>query len=96
MDFGTRLKALRKKAGYTQQEVAELANVTKSVVSFYENKDRAPSPDVLKRLSNIFNVSTDYLLGIEKETPDIIDVSGLSREEIEAVKVIVNSMKGKQ
>lgn len=93
MEFGERLRELRKKYGYTQTELAEMANVTKSVISFYEHKERAASPEVLKRFAEIFNVSTDFLLGIEKENKNIIDVSGLSPKEIEAVQIIVNSMK---
>ena len=96
MDFGERLRILRKKAGMTQQELAEKANVSKSVISFYEHKDRAPSPEVLKRFAEIFEVSTDFLLGIERNTPNMIDVSGLTESEIAALQIIVESMKEKK
>ena len=82
MDFGTRLKELRKQNGLTQQQLAESVGVTKSVISFYELKERAPSPDVLTKLSYIFHVSTDYLLGIERNKT--VDVTGLSDEDIYA------------
>ena len=65
-------------------------------MSFYEHKDRAPSPDVLKRFAEIFDVSTDFLLGVKRSTPDTIDVSGLSKEEIKSLQTIVESMKGKR
>lgn len=96
MEFGERLRELRRKCGYTQSELADKANITKSVVSFYEHKDRAPSPDVLKRFAEVFDVSTDFLLGVKRNTPDTLDVSGLSEAEIEALQTIVESMKGKK
>ena len=93
MDFGTRLKELRKQNGFTQQQLAERVGVTKSVISFYELKERAPSPDVLTKLSYIFHVSTDYLLGIERNKT--VDVTGLSDEDIRAVQLIVDRLRNK-
>lgn len=93
MDFGTRLKELRKQSGLTQQQLAERVGVTKSVISFYELKERAPSPDVLTKLSYIFHVSTDYLLGIERNKT--VDVTGLSDDDIKAVQLIVDRLKSK-
>ena len=93
MDFGTRLKELRKQNGLTQQQLAERVGVTKSVIYFYELKERAPSPDVLTKLSYIFHVSTDYLLGIERNKT--VDVTGLSDEDIRAVQLIVDRLRNK-
>ena len=93
MDFGTRLKELRKQNGLRQQQLAERVGVTKSVISFYELKERAPSPDVLTKLSYIFHVSTDYLLGIERNKT--VDVTGLSDEDIRAVQLIVDRLRNK-
>lgn len=93
MDFGTRLKELRKQNGLTQQQLAERVGVTKSVIPFYELKERAPSPDVLTKLSYIFHVSTDYLLGIERNKT--VDVTGLSDEDIRAVQLIVDRLRNK-
>ena len=94
MDFGNILKELRKQSGLTQQQVAERVGVSKSVISFYELKERAPSPEVLIKLSYIFHVSTDYLLGLEKART--IDVSGLSDEDIKAVREIVERLRIKK
>lgn len=93
MDFGSRLKDLRKQSGLTQQQIADRIGVTKSVVSFYELKERAPSPEVLIKLSYIFHVSTDYLLGIDKSKT--IDVSGLDDEDIKAVHAIIERLREK-
>ena len=65
VDFGLRLKTLRKQAGLTQQQLAAQLGITKSVVSFYELQARSPSPEVLAKLAQIFHVSADYLLGLD-------------------------------
>ena len=93
MDFGMRLKELRKQNGLTQQQLAERIGVSKSVVSFYELKERTPSPDVLVKLSYIFHVSTDYLLGIERNRA--IDVTGLDDDDIKAVQLVVDRLRNK-
>ena len=93
MDFGARLKDLRKQNGMTQQQLADRIGVTKSVISFYELKERTPSPDVLIKLSYIFHVSADYLLGIERNKT--IDVSDLDDDDIKAVQLIVDRLRPK-
>ncbi len=92
-DFGTRLKELRQQAGLTQKQLSEQIGVTKSVISFYELRERAPSPDVLVKLASIFHVSSDYLLGIEKGRS--IDINGLDAEDERAVRMIVEQLRKK-
>lgn len=79
MDFGMKLKKLRTNAGLTQKQSAAQIGVTKSVISFYELQEHTPSPTVLIKLAAIFHVSTDYLLGIEKEKSLDVTVSSLIR-----------------
>ena len=80
VNFGEKLKQLRKEAGMTQSDLAKRLNVTKSVVSYYELQERNPSPDVLIHLTEIFHVSADYLLGINRKKT--LDVSDLNESEI--------------
>ena len=94
MDFGCRLKELRTQAGMTQQQLASLIGVTKSVISFYELRERAPSPDVLIKCAGIFHVSTDFLLGIEKS--HTLDISGVSDSDAAILRASVESMKQKE
>ena len=94
VDFGKRLKELRKRDGLTQKQLAERLWITKSMVSYYEQSLRAPSPEVLIKLSYIFHVSADYLLGIEKGRT--VDVSGLDDEDIKAVQLIIERLKNKK
>ncbi|MGX9931996.1 helix-turn-helix transcriptional regulator [Virgibacillus salarius] len=64
---GKRLKELRKQKKLTQKELGEIINVSKVSISGYESGDRTPDTDNLKRLADYFGVSSDYLLGREKE-----------------------------
>lgn len=94
MDFGTRLKTLRRSAGLTQAQLGERVGLTKSVVSFYELRERAPSPETLVKFVSVFRVSTDYLLGVEPRRS--IDVSDLSNEQIEIIETIVAAFRNKR
>lgn len=93
MDFGKKLKQLRTQAGLTQLQLAERIGVTKSVISFYELQERSPSPDVLIKLSRIFHVSTDYLLGLERN--NTIDVSGLKESDVALLRALADSLREK-
>ena len=61
------IKALRKEEGMTQRQLSEKLGVSVSSVRAYENQmDMAPS-DILLKLSAIFQVSLDYLVGRQDE-----------------------------
>lgn len=90
-NFGDRLKELRLQAGLTQKQLAEQIGITKSVVSFYELRERTPSPDVLIKLASIFHVTTDYLLGIEKTKT--IDITGLDSEDEKVIRTMVEHLR---
>lgn len=91
VDFGNKLKELRIQAGLTQNQLAQRMGITKSVVSYYELHERFPSPEVLVKLSSIFHVSTDYLLGIENK--QTIDISDLDTEEIQVIQNMIEILK---
>lgn len=93
VNFGKKLKILRKDAGLTQADLAERLGVTKSVVSYYELHERNPSPEVLASLANIFHVSTDYLLGIEHKK--MIDVSDLSEDDLRFLLITIETLRKK-
>lgn len=93
VDFGHKLKALRIQNELTQSQLAQKLGLTKSVVSAYETGLRLPSYDVLIHLAKIFNVSTDYFLGLERKQE--IDLSGLSEKEIDALLNLIKAMKAK-
>ena len=63
MEFKQRIKKLRKERKFTQQHLANLLNMDKSSISKYETGVALPEPPIIEKLSDIFNVSVDYLLG---------------------------------
>lgn len=67
------IRQLRNEKGISQTELGIVLNVQKAAISKYELGKAQPSPDVLKKLSEYFNVSTDYLLGnkIDSQKEDI-------------------------
>ncbi len=94
VNFGQRLKQLRKEAGMTQLDLAKKLNITKAVISYYEQQERSPSPEVLIKLSNIFHVTTDYLLGIEHSK--MLDVSELEEDDIHLLRVTIETLLKKK
>lgn len=78
-DFGLRLKELRETKKMSQGDLAKKINKSKSVISGYENNVKTPPIDVLVNLALIYNVSLDYLLGIDKK--EMISVDGLSERQ---------------
>jgi repressor LexA len=57
-----RIKELRKKYNYSQEDLAEKFDVDRVTISRWENGINDPSNDALKVLASLFNVSVDYLL----------------------------------
>ncbi|MDE6579918.1 MAG: helix-turn-helix domain-containing protein [Ruminiclostridium sp.] len=90
-DFGEILRSLRKRNGLTQSELGRRVGLSKAVVSKYENGMGYPTFDTLIRIARFFSVTTDYLLGVE--SGNILDVSGLSDSQLEAVQRTVNEFK---
>ncbi|HBI61489.1 MAG TPA: XRE family transcriptional regulator [Lachnospiraceae bacterium] len=91
VNFGNTLKTLRISHNLTQAQLAQRLGLTKSVISAYETGLRMPSYDVLITISKLFKVSTDYLLGLEQKQQ--IDLSGLTEDEISALKNLIRAMK---
>lgn len=75
MIFADKLILLRKKAGWSQEELAEQMDVTRQSVSKWEGAQSVPDLDKMIRLSELFGVSTDYLLKDEMEDVEHIDSS---------------------
>ena len=94
MDFSSRLRELRTQSGLIQLQLAQRLGVTKSVISFYELRERAPSPDVLIRIAKVFRVSTDYLLCLDKH--ETIDVTGLDNHDIALLRALADSLRNKK
>lgn len=66
MDIGRTIKELRQKRGITQEEFSEALRVSVQTVSRWENGVNAPDLSMLPQLAVYFRVTTDYLLGLER------------------------------
>ena len=67
MILADKIMCLRKKNGWSQEELANEINVSRQSVSKWENESAVPEIEKIILLSNIFNVSTDYLLREDSE-----------------------------
>ncbi len=65
MTFGQTIKALRKERNITQEKLAEYLNVSAQAISRWETDITMPEITLLAPIANIFNVTTDYLLGVD-------------------------------
>lgn len=61
--FGKRLNERRKILGYTAQYMADYLNITTRTYRYYESEGREPNFETLVKIADLFNVSTDWLLG---------------------------------
>ncbi len=91
-DFGMRIKELRNNLNLSQSALGEKIGRTKSIVSCYENNTAVPPLEVLVNMAVVFNVSLDYLVGIDKN--EMISVSGLNRSQKEILHSLVKEFKG--
>lgn len=84
MTTGEKLQALRKKKGYTQEDLAELLGVSRQSVSKWESDSAFPETEKLIELSKIYKCSIDYLLKSEQEGDESIAPAEkkLSQKEI--------------
>lgn len=62
--FGQRIKELRQEKGLTQKQLAELLFTTQSTIGKYEREELQPNIEALKKLCKVFEVSSDYILGL--------------------------------
>ena len=81
-----RIKKLREKQGYTQTELAKMLGV-----NAWEMGISVPSTQSLVQLAQIFDISTDYLLGLD--VAFAIRTDGLSDNDIQLVHSIVQRLK---
>ena len=70
MILADKIIALRKKAGWSQEELAQQLNVSRQSVSKWEGAQSVPDLERILQMSHLFGVSTDYLLKDELEVPD--------------------------
>jgi transcriptional regulator with XRE-family HTH domain len=63
MNLGEKLKYLRKRHNWTQEQLAQHLNISRSQISKWENGELLPDIQSLQKLSNLYKVSVDFLIG---------------------------------
>ena len=103
-----RIKELRNEKGLLQSDVAKYIGKSERLVGFYENGERDPNTDTLLKLSELFDVSVDYILGKSdsKDSKSVnlndIDIAfasgirGLNKENQKTLKNIMEGLLAKQ
>lgn len=90
-DFGYRLRELRESKNLTQTQVAKRLNLSKTTISGYENNIKTPSLEVLVKLSILYGVSADYILGLENRK--LLQIDGLTMNQEEIVKILLKEFR---
>ena len=85
--FGEKVKELRTGMGWTQQELGSKLQVSKQSVSNWENGNIMPSIELLIRISDLFQVTTDYIL--DRSSALSLDITELDSGQREIVSRIV-------
>ena len=88
-----RIKYLREQKGVTQADLAKQLGITRSSVNAWEMGISVPSTQYIVELSNIFKVSTDYLLGVERSAS--ISVAGLTEKDVRLVHGLIAHLEEK-
>ena len=70
MTLGEKIQKLRKQRGLSQEALAEKVTVTRQTISKWELGQSLPDLDFIAQLSDIFNVSSDYLIKDEMTEPN--------------------------
>lgn len=92
-----KLRKLRIENNFSQKELSELLGMSPSVISGYETGEKTPSAEVLLKLTGLYHCSADYLLGLtNKEEPKLIDVTGLTPEQVKSLHILINAIKKRQ
>ena len=88
------LKQKRQALGLSRKVVSEIIGISASTLADYENGYIEPSLKNIMKLAALYKCSTDYLLGIEKQTSTkYIDVTLLTDEQIQALERLVETME---
>lgn len=83
MSLGERIKYLREELNLTQEDLGKILNVSKPTISRYEANLNEPNSDTLIKISKYFNVSIDYLFGVNhKQNKKLIPILGTIRAGI--------------
>ena len=84
LNIGSRITELRKLKGWSQSDLAKAVNASRDIIGKYERNENTPSLEMAQKLSDIFEVTVDFLLG--KETKARYNKEAVKRlEDIESL-----------
>lgn len=91
LSLADRIKSLRESAGLTQAEIARTLGISRSGVNAWEMGLSVPSTQYIVELAKYFNVSTDYLLGMESTST--ISIEGLTQKQVSVLRETIECFK---
>lgn len=90
---GSNIKKFRKERKMSQKEMAKILNIPSSTYSNYENNNREPSAEVLKKIAQVLNVDLKILLGVNQEANDENNKHKYLSDDTATIEVIENLIK---
>ena len=81
MNLGENIKLIRQKRGLQQKQVALAVGVDQSNYNKIENGKREPSVTILKKLADLFEVTTDYLINPDTDLPKEVTIEDKTANE---------------
>ena len=81
MTLGQKLKEIRKRFGLSQEQLAEIMNVSRQAITKWENDGGMPDISNLQELSKVFGITIDYLLDNENTLPALAMRKKLDKEK---------------
>lgn len=81
MTLGQKLKEIRKRFGLSQEQLAEIMNVSRQAITKWENEGGLPDVSNLQELSKVFGITVDYLLNDENQLPALSMKKELDKEK---------------
>lgn len=95
-DLGDVIRLARMKKGYTQDQLAEMLDISHIHLANIEGSRRCPSVPLLFQMMELLDFSVDALVFPERERAPVLHTDGLTEREAEALSRLVDAMRAKE
>lgn len=92
-DLGNLIRTARIKKGYTQEQLAELLEITPAHMKHMEGGRRNPSVPLLFQMMELLDFSVDALVFPDRDGSRILHTDGLTEQQAEALSRLIDTMK---
>ena len=92
-ELGNAIRFARMKRGYTQEQLAEILDITPGHLQQMEGGRRNPSVPLLFQMMELLDFSVDALVFPEREAGGILHTSGLTERQVEALSRLIDTMR---